>query len=674
MSISRTCRSCGSPLPEHLSDGTCPSCGSVQALNETPKASGTPEDREGDFVVGSPNDLTASMHPEEVLASTVVAEPPAPVRPARRPVPELEGYRDVAFLNSGGMGDVYRGIQTGTERRVAIKVMRPTASAYSQNRERFEKEIRALARVDHPGVVRVYECGECPQGPYFSMEFVDGETLSRRVKREGTFEPHEAARIVRQAAEAVHCAHRVDVLHRDIKPGNIILAPDGTVKVTDFGLAKHTDEEESEELTETGIAVGTPSYIPPEQANGDADALGPASDVYGLGGTLYHLLTGSPPHAAYSPARSLRLAQFEDVLPAKDRRPDLCPILNAIVEKSLAREPADRYDSAEQFAHELRNWSGGEPTIAVPPNRLQRVGRWIRRNRVAVLLLAMFAAVGGMAALVRQQLDEKGRIERALARGETVTLIGPTGLPKWHDWAILPGSLFPSQRGDKTSGMQSQRYSGLILVEDPMTDHYRFRAQIRHDGGMRSGDLANKTTNLSSKVGLFWGRQKLEADGRPADTLLSFDFNDLTRNTGAKPEADDVPQPIRIHGRSFIEVPEVGMKKYEVGIAVPKYFVSKGERQGIWRELEIEVHPDICIASWASVAGEPRKVVARITPEQLNALQDAGRRFLNSKHPAGWPIPEWTPRRPLGILGMLSTISIRNAVIEPLAAPAAASP
>ncbi|MBX3399367.1 MAG: serine/threonine protein kinase [Gemmataceae bacterium] len=670
MSISRTCRSCGSPLPEHLTDGTCPSCGSAQAGHETPKASGTPADREGDFVVDLPGERTGTHRPEADVASTVVAE--GTVRAVRRAAPRLAGYRDVAWLNGGGMGDVYRGIQTGTERRVAIKVMRATVGTHGQGRERFENEIRALGRVDHPGVVRVYECGECDHGPYFSMEFVEGETLAKRVKRDGPLPPLEAVRIVRIAAEAVHCAHRVDVLHRDIKPSNVMIAPDGTVKVTDFGLAKHTDE--TDDITATGMVIGTPSYIPPEQAEGRTDRIGPASDVYGLGATLYHLLTGCPPHTTQSTARALRGARVGDVVPPTERRPDLCPVLGAIVEKSLANDPARRYASAEAFARELANWAAGEPTIAMPPTALQRFGRRLRRHRIVLAVFGLVFVLAAAVAIVRHVTDEKGAIERALARGEAVTLVGETGGPRWHEWVLLPGLMGKSQDGKNALGMQSQRYTGLMLVEDPMTDHYRFRTDILHYGGMRA-DETNKTTNHASKIGLFWGYRKLLGqDGATADTMFSLDFNDLTRNTKANPNADDEPRPLRVHARSFPNLPDVGLKDPEIGLPVVAHFLSKGEKQSIWRTLEIEVHPERVTVSFAVTAGKPPRIVGSLSREQLEDGRATMERRLNEKGGAGWTVPEWTPRRPLGILGLLSTISIRNAVIEPLPTPVPTPP
>ncbi len=667
MSISRTCRSCGSPLPEHLSDGTCPSCGSPQAGHETPKASGTPADREGDFSVKDDSQATRSLHPDP--GTTVPAEPAFSNRKFNRTIPNLKGYREVNWVNSGGMGDVFSGIQLGTERRVAIKVMRSSSSHYSQNRERFEKEIRALARIEHNGVVRVYECGECPQGPYFSMEFVDGETLSNRIKQEPQLPPREAVQIIQQAAEAVHEAHRMDILHRDLKPSNIMLATNGTVKVTDFGLAKHIDD--TEEFTQTGVVIGTPTYMSPEQANGLHESIGPASDIYGLAGTLYHLLTGSAPHATTSRRQAVKDASNEDVIPARTRRPDLCPILNAILEKGLAREPKDRYASAEQFAEELGHWLADEPTIAVPPTRMQRVSRWVHRYRAALAASVLIPLLAGAAAMVvRRAADEKGIIERALARGEKVTLIGETGLPRWHRWIGLKGMLDYSQLGDRTTGMQSQRYSGLMLVEDPMTDHYRIKADIQHFGGMRA-DAQNPTTNDASKIGLFWGYRKLTNGEQTAEIMFTLDFNDLSRNTPANPNADDQPRPLRTHGRVFIDLPDIGWKSREVGFgnAPPKYFISKDDQQRIWRTLEIEVHPEGCVISFATKAEKPTRVVYHLTPELLNNTIRSQERVLNELSPLGWTIPDWQPRLSLGVIGLLSTISIRNVVIEPLPAP-----
>lgn len=671
MSISRSCWSCGNQLPEHLSDGTCPTCGTPQAGRETPKDLGTKADQNQEFVVDLPDERTGTHRPERELQSTILAELGANGIAKRRNHLQLAGYRDVSWLNSGGMGDVYRGIQSGTERPVAIKVMRSSLANYSLNRERFENEIRALGRVDHPGVVRVFECGESDFGPYFSMEFVDGETLARRIKREGMLDVHEAVRIVRQAAEAVHCAHKVRVLHRDLKPSNIMIGSDGSVKVTDFGLAKETERDDTNPLTQSGVIIGTPSYIPPEQAECRFEDVGPRSDVYGLGGTLYHLVTGSAPHFSQTPSFQIQKASSHEICPPSELRPDLCPILAAIIEKSLAYDPKDRYDSAEQFAKELSNWSTGEPTLASPPTLLQRQHRWFRRNRLAVqraVLALMMMIVGIAAAIVGLQPDQKSRIAQALARGDAVTLIGSTGEPKWHNWIMLPGLLGPSQTGDGACGLQSQRYSGLMLVDDPMNDHYRVRADLLHYGGMRSNE-GMVTGNPSSKIGLFWGYHKLQGNGPTADVMFSLDFNDLSRNTPADPNADDQPQSVRVHARFFTFLPNLGVRTQESGLTKSFDFKSQGDEQRIYRTLEIEVHPEGCSVSFAAKAGDPLRRVASLTREDFESARESVLRGLNAVHPADWSLPDWTPRRPLGILGNLSTLSIRNVVIEPLPAP-----
>lgn len=669
MSISRTCRSCGHPLPEHLTDGTCPSCGSVQAGYETPKASGTPAEREGDFVVRAPDDRTETHRPEIEIPSTIVAESPTIIRPHSRTIPKLPGYREIAWLNSGGMGDVYRGIQSGTERSVAIKVMRPGGSSYSQNRERFENEIRALGRVDHPGVVRVYECGECPQGPYFSMEFIEGDTLSRRVKRDGPLPPEEAVRIVRLAAEAVHCAHRVEVLHRDIKPSNIMLAPDGSVKVTDFGLAKHTDADDTDELTQTGVVIGTPSYIPPEQVDGKSDRVGPASDIYGLGGTLYHLLTGSPPHAARSPARSLRLAQFDDVVPAKDRRPELCPILNAIVEKSLARDPADRYDSAEQFASELENWTHKRPTIALPPTRRQRIERWVGRNRVAVALAVLVPLIAAAAAIAIRESDPKRRIEADLAAGRKVLLVGETGppdWPKWHDWAIRSSQLGPSLLNDGTLGFASNPHSGLVLVADPQTNDYRFRADVCHVGGLRSA-VGALTTNATAKIGLFWGSQTIAAGPAKAHLMFSIDYSDLPWKDALNPNADANGHTVSFHANCFTDIPNRELRNNEVGMKDLHRFRPADPPPGDWRTIEIEVRPGGVAAYWKKGDGTMKKL-RDLDAAMLNESLASRLAHLNALPEGPWSAPApWTPRQPLGIFAYNSTLAVKNAIVEPIA-------
>jgi serine/threonine-protein kinase len=268
-------------------------------------------------------------------------------------------YELIEELGRGGMGVVYKARQLNPERIVAIKMVLRGDLASSVDLQRFRAEAQSAARLDGiPNIVKVHEVDEVEGQPYFSMEFVEGVTLAKRLKQ-GSIGPREAADCLATIAEAVHKAHQQGILHRDLKPSNVMIDAHGVPHVTDFGLAKRVQDDA--QLTQTGDAVGTPSYMPPEQAAGSRGTLGPPSDVYSLGAILYEVLTGQPPFQASSPFDTLLLVLERDVVPPRvlNRRVD--PLLEMICLKCL-QKPADlRYPTAAALAADLRSYlDGGE--------------------------------------------------------------------------------------------------------------------------------------------------------------------------------------------------------------------------------------------------------------------------------------------------------------------------
>jgi hypothetical protein len=261
------------------------------------------------------------------------------------------------------MGVVYRARQVTANRLVALKMIRAGAGAGDRERERFRTEARAAARLHHPNIVQVYEMGEEGGQPFFALEYVDGESLDRRLQR-GAFPPAEAARLVRTLARAVEAAHRQGVIHRDLKPANVLLAADGTPKIADFGLAKILDEAGQ---TQTGDVMGTASYMAPEQARGEARSAGPAADVYALGAILYALLTGRPPFQGANRLATLEQVRTLPPLPPRQRQPGCPRDLEAICLTCLEKAPGRRYAGAENLAEDLERFLAGELTRARPP-------------------------------------------------------------------------------------------------------------------------------------------------------------------------------------------------------------------------------------------------------------------------------------------------------------------
>jgi hypothetical protein len=318
------------------------------------------------------------------------SSPTVPVRQAADP----PGYRLEEKIGEGGMGVVYRAVQVRGRRTVALKMLRPGAEAGARALVRFQTEAEAVARLQHPNIVQVFEIGESAGVPFFSMEFCAGGSLEQRLARE-TLKPADAATLVRTLALAMQAAHEAHILHRDLKPGNVLLTADGTPKITDFGLAKKLDEAST---TLTGDVMGTPSYMPPEQAMGRKD-LGPAVDIYALGAILYACLTGRPPFRAATSTETLLQALRTEPVPPRQLNPSVPRDLETIVHKCLQKDPSRRYASARALAEDLGRYLEGRPILARPVGTLERAVRWCWRNPAlaAALTAAVVFLVGGAA-------------------------------------------------------------------------------------------------------------------------------------------------------------------------------------------------------------------------------------------------------------------------------------
>jgi WD40 repeat protein/tetratricopeptide (TPR) repeat protein len=293
------------------------------------------------------------------------------------------------------MGIVYKARQIDLDRLVALKMILVGRFASSDEVRRFHREARSAARLRHPGIVPIFDFGFHEGRPYLAMDFVDGPSLAARVAA-GPLPPREAALVILQLAESIHFAHTRGVIHRDLKPANVLMDGRGHALITDFGLAKRVDADGS--LTETGQVMGTPSYMSPEQATGGAaDEVGPRSDIYALGATLYCLLTGRPPFQAATAVETLRLVlECEPVAPRK-LTPGVHRDLETICLKCLHKLPERRYRSADALARDLERFLAGKPIEARPAGVVEKAARWSGRNR---WLAGMSAAVCGLTLLM----------------------------------------------------------------------------------------------------------------------------------------------------------------------------------------------------------------------------------------------------------------------------------
>lgn len=319
-------------------------------------------------------------------------------------------YEVIEEIARGGMGVVFKARQKNLDRIVALKMIRAGWLAHSAELARFRAEARAVASLQHPNIVAVHEVGEHEGRPFFSMEFVTGRTLDQIV-RDQPLPPQRAARYVQQIAEAIQHAHERGVLHRDLKPSNVLIDAEDRPRVTDFGLVKRLDGDPS--LTLTGQVLGSPNFMPPEQASSGHGPIGPASDVYSLGALLYHALTGRPPFVGDTITATLRLVVESEPASPRVLLPTVPQDLETICLKCLQKEPARRYAAAQELADDLGRFLRHEPIAARPAAGWEKAWHWGRRKPAlsTALLLLLVVAIGSPIAAMRinqarRQADE----------------------------------------------------------------------------------------------------------------------------------------------------------------------------------------------------------------------------------------------------------------------------
>jgi TRAP transporter TAXI family solute receptor len=331
-----------------------------------------------------PNQVTVDMKVRPAADPNRATDPPndeislSDVRSLESTQPHLPcqfgEYRLEKVLGRGGMGVVYLANQVQLNRQVAIKMIRSGALASQDEVSRFYSEARSVAKLDHPNIVSVYHCGEKAGHHFFSMDYVPGTDLAKRLS-EGPMDPKEAVRYVRDVANAIDYAHSHGVVHRDLKPANVLIDLEDEVVLTDFGLAKQMGGEQG--LTATGAALGTPSYMSPEQAAGKSEDQGVATDVYAMGAILFALLTGRPPFQADTVMQTLLHVMQRPAPNVRQLRSDVHGDLETIVSKCLEKSPSMRYPSAKALADDLDRFYNGHPIEARPPSLPRKLRFWL---------------------------------------------------------------------------------------------------------------------------------------------------------------------------------------------------------------------------------------------------------------------------------------------------------
>jgi len=530
--VIRICRNCGAKILSDAPQGLCTGCVLEAAIGGFP-----------DAVAG----VTDSGHANK--------PPPHKATRGAELLGELGDYELLEEIGRGGQGVVFRARQKSLNRIVALKVIRLGQWASKAHLKRFRLEAEAAARLEHPGIVPIHEVGERDGSCYFSMKFVEGGQLDAVAKRE-PIPIRQALELIAKVARTVHYAHEHGILHRDIKPGNILLDAKGEPHLTDFGLARLVESESS--ITHTLDVLGTPSYMAPEQAVGNNAAISNVTDVYGLGAVLYQLLTGQPPFAGGATYETIKL--LLDTEPRQPRllNPKIDRDLSTICLKCLEKDPKRRYSSALALAEDLERWLKHEPIRARHAGVFTRGRKWVRRNPsisvMAAMLLALAAPLGviiwksefarqpvttGIAVLPFENLGEQ-KENAAFVDGLQDDIL--TKLAKIGDLKVISRTSVMEYRGKRNLRQigndlrvshvleGSVRRAGTNLrlnaqLIDTRTDTHVWAEQYDRD----LNDLFAVQSEIAQKVAerlnaKLSASQKASVEERPTQDLVAYDF------------------------------------------------------------------------------------------------------------------------------------------------------
>jgi tRNA A-37 threonylcarbamoyl transferase component Bud32 len=391
----RSCPKCGAPIATETLQGLCPNCLALVAFEASPSL--------------------------DQPAASAAGETTVTFQSAARPLltPNLRYFGDYELLEEiarGGMGVVFKARQVSLNRIVAVKMILSGQLATAADVQRFRAEAEAAANLQHPNIVAIHEVCQHQDQYYFSMDFVHGQNLAQYA-RDHPLSPVRTAELIKLVAEAIHYAHQRGTVHRDLKPHNVLIDATGQPRITDFGLAKQVEKESH--LTHTGTVMGSPSYMPPEQAAGKNDLVGPPSDVYSIGAMLYYLLTGQAPFMAETPLATLRKVMEEEPVAPSKLRPETPPDLETICLKCLEKRQERRYFSARELAEELGRFLRHEPILAKPASTWRKIWSWSLRNPWVIIGAA--AAAGVILLGLAYGLWERVKFLEGRAHGETVT-------------------------------------------------------------------------------------------------------------------------------------------------------------------------------------------------------------------------------------------------------------
>lgn len=413
--------------------------------------------------------------------------------------PDIPGYELLRRVGRGGMGVVYEARSTASGMTVALKVVYPVGRDEASVRTRFEREVKAAARISHPNIVPVYHVGEGPGFPYFTMKYIPGGTLAEHMGRVRADLPR-AVGLVAKVARAVDRVHAAGVQHRDLKPLNILLGDGDEPLVADFGLAKFRDDTTG--FTQSGAVLGTRQYQSPEQTLGGRPEYSTACDIWSLGVILYEVLTGRRPFDTDDVLELYRQIRERDPESCSSANPAAPAELDAVVRTCLAKDPTDRYPTAGAVADALEAWAAGGPVPPPPAPRRRRARR--PRVLVAAGVAVLAGLAGGVAIWFGGGRPPARTPAERLEAGEIVHVIGPAGAPTEPHRVLDGSSGWPGVRPDGLYSLPTRTVIAVVLLDEPVRRPIRIEAEVAVDASREK----------DSRAGVFAGGTGGAVDGR----------------------------------------------------------------------------------------------------------------------------------------------------------------
>jgi tRNA A-37 threonylcarbamoyl transferase component Bud32 len=594
--------------------------------------------------------LEGTTLPLPTAADDRAATLDAPPTPAAK-APSIPGYDVLHELGRGTFGVVYKVRQESLNRVLALKMLRGDVDEWmSEGRPLFRREAETVAKIRHPHIVELYDINEHEGRLYYTMEYVEGGTLEKKLK-DGPLPPRAAAELVEKVALAVQKAHEANIVHRDLKPGNVLLDKEGSPKVADFGLAKWLNSDAS--LMASTAIVGTPSYMAPEQTEGKLGKIGTATDVWGLGVILYQTLTGKLPFEADDTVRLFAKIRSDEPVPPRKLRREVPRELETICLKCLEKDGKKRYANAGMVAERLRRVMDGKPIPERPRGWLATAWRSACRHPYLLGLVAGVLCAAVAVAVIRPGKNtEPPKIDAKTALETTgvFQFTGDTVYPRPLRWPL--GS--PEKVEDVPEAgyftVQSLAKTLFEIVDDPLSEHYQFGVDIRHE--VSAG---------ASEVGLYFGFQQGQ---QSQASFLTVSYGDRHNSLLLHKKQDgETASWVTASAHCFAgkpdDVPDFALRNLlEFEPALP------WSGPAPWRRIEIEVLPEVVRVSWRAAEDGPMNQIGM--PLERKRLDEALRGHLRVHQNLAFLPTKFNPRSGLGLYVSNGKASFRRIMIRRL--------